>query len=464
MMRFVCKAAAAGMFSLQISFLFSFPAAFAETIELVTYYPAPAGGGADFDRLHTKRATVGDAYNRVNVPDAGVPDGQLFVSDRLGIGTTAPASRLTVQGAGNAAATSSLNVTNSIGASLLFVQDDGNVGIGTANPLVSLHVARDGSRTISSVDTYGILGGSELWLRHARGTMAAPAAVQAGDSLGIFRFIGHTGAGGAFFPGSQIEARASANWTAGPTTTPTHLIFSTSPGAGTLERMRITDTGNVGIGDVTPLALLTVGDGDLFQVTNAGLAQLPSGTAGAPSLSYTGDTNTGFFRAAADTLAFSTNGTERMRINQNGLVGIGRVPTTNALEVNGNASKSAVGTWLGNSDVRVKTDIQDLQNALGIIGRLHPVKFRYTEAYRKQNPSVEGRYYTHFIAQEYRQVFPDSVIEGNEGYLYLDSGDAVPYLVRAAQELQAQNEALRQEVQALHQKVEMILEKRESAQ
>jgi hypothetical protein len=52
--------------------------------------------------------------------------------------------------------------------------------------------------------------------------------------------------------------------------------------------------------------------------TFTGQIGTPSGTASAPSISPSGDTNTGLFFPAADTLAFSSNGTERMRIDSSG--------------------------------------------------------------------------------------------------------------------------------------------------
>jgi hypothetical protein len=62
-------------------------------------------------------------------------------------------------------------------------------------------------------------------------------------------------------------------------------------------------------------------------------------------------------------------------------VGIGRAPTANTLEVEGNASKVIAGGWMANSDRRLKTDIQDVHHALEVIDRLRPVKFRYSEEF-----------------------------------------------------------------------------------
>jgi hypothetical protein len=59
----------------------------------------------------------------------------------------------------------------------------------------------------------------------------------------------------------------------------------------------------------------------------SGQLLLPLGSASAPSYSLTGDLNTGMWSPAADTLAFSTAGTERIRVTSAGDVGIRRTPT-----------------------------------------------------------------------------------------------------------------------------------------
>lgn len=53
--------------------------------------------------------------------------------------------------------------------------------------------------------------------------------------------------------------------------------------------------------------------------------QLPSGTAGAPTLTWIGSVTTGLFRAAADVIGFSAGGTERARVDTAGLTVTGAI-------------------------------------------------------------------------------------------------------------------------------------------
>ncbi len=75
----------------------------------------------------------------------------------------------------------------------------------------------------------------------------------------------------------------------------------------------------------------------------AGQVQLGAGTAAAPALSTTGDTNTGIFFPAADTIAFTEGGVESMRIDSSGNVGIGTSSPGSTLDVNGAITGRAVG-------------------------------------------------------------------------------------------------------------------------
>jgi hypothetical protein len=62
-------------------------------------------------------------------------------------------------------------------------------------------------------------------------------------------------------------------------------------------------------------------------VTVGGVLTVTAGTAALPAITTAGDTNTGIFFPAADTIAFTEGGAEAMRIDASGILGLGVTPS-----------------------------------------------------------------------------------------------------------------------------------------
>lgn len=88
-------------------------------------------------------------------------------------------------------------------------------------------------------------------------------------------------------------------------------------------------------------------------VTTSGGAALaiPAGTVSAPGLYFTGDSNTGMWSPAADTIAWSEGGAEAMRLTSAGRLGIGTTTPNNTLQVAGliNFDTTLRNTFIGSS-------------------------------------------------------------------------------------------------------------------
>ena len=94
----------------------------------------------------------------------------------------------------------------------------------------------------------------------------------------------------------------------------------------------------------TTIGATTPATGKFTTLEATGVTTVQAGTVSAPAITTTGDTNTGIFFPAADTISFSEGGAEAMRITSAGDVGIGTTAPATKLQVAGTTRIGVTGT------------------------------------------------------------------------------------------------------------------------
>ena len=209
-----------------------------------------------------------------------------------------------------------------------------------------------------------VSGPSFLFAKSRSGTIGTQTIVQNGDELGKIRFYGSDGND---FDNYAAEIKAIVDGTPGSNDMPGRLVFLTTAdgAAAPTERMRISQNGDIAVNF----------DGSGSQT---GVFQIADGSASSPGLTFWADgaKDTGIFRSGANTLNFSTAGSERMRIKSDGTVGIGTTDFTTVGSPNKNfvvgstTNAQEVATTLnvmeGTNNRRVKFFLDDDDGVFGI--------------------------------------------------------------------------------------------------
>ena len=407
------------------------------------------GANGSYDQLYINTSgnvgigTITPAYKLSVVGKIALNDGgnSLFIGDNagqlddatanvnVGVGYNALQNNLTgnqnVAIGHKAAATQTAAANNTaVGANALELNTTGasttaigsyalnNNIVGTSNTAVgtaALLFNTSGSRNIAIGSSAGRLNTSGS-RNVSIGTAALYENVTGSNNIALgdnaARYFGSgtsalTDTSGSIIIGSN--ARANANGSLNEIVIGTDLI---GLGSNTvvLGNDNVTTTvlkGNVGIGTTSPSYKLHVNTSD----TSANVIGVTNGT---QTLTLGVNNSSGgsfLFENGSNALRFGTAGSERMRIDSSGNVGIGTTSPSYLLDVNGTAR---VTTLIETSAAKYKTNIQPLESQLSKVTQLEPVTFDWID---KPNHKTN----IGLIADEVEKIYPEFVSKTEDG-------------------------------------------------
>ena len=337
-------------------------------------------------------------------------------------------------------------ITN--GSYRLYVHPNGNIGINTTSPSVLLDVA-GAARITGNLDMNGT--GQIINLAYPINGNDAATKSYVDSGVANAAAVGHAAQLTANTAKSTADALYTATTWGSATATAQYLYPSTGQAAGIITngsyRLYVLPNGKIGIGKTDPENLLDIyatdPDNPTIKISSTNIASI--NLAGA----INGGTKPIFEMGVYENISylwnktwtpmhFGTNGHERMRITQDGFVGIGTSSPDYPLQVMGSnhpyiggshysdgiALRYSSGhTWpisiraetglrvggdiVWNSDKRIKKNVKDIDGntALSQIRQIRPKIYNYIDYSTKGNDDVYG-----FIAQDVKDVILHSTM------------------------------------------------------
>ncbi len=343
----------------------------------------------------------------------------------------------------------------------LVIDNTGNVGIGTANPTRALQVQRNTTDYVAylyNTDTtngYGVYARGGAYGLVAYADNASGNAV-VGQNVGTGA-TGYLGSGTAGIYGSTPNSASNA-------------VYGVNSGSGSSGYLGSGGTGVYGIGTTGHgvYGLSVSNMGVYGQTSNGSNNAIMGYNASSGAAGYLGSTNNGVVGSGPNYGGYFTGGFIGLfgyntTIGTHGYIGYG------SWSFSGTGDIYTSGVVVSSSDKRLKEDIKDIKSPLQQVMKLHPVTYNWKKN-SEQALTQKGIQYG-LIAQEVRDVIPNIVREAEATpqlkdsktgkllpktlnqelgtFLTIDYSRFVPFLIGAAKELKAENDALGARVEAL---------------
>jgi hypothetical protein len=196
------------------------------------------------------------------------------------------------------------------------------------------------------------------------------------------------------------------------------IVFNT----GNAERMRLDTSGNLGIGQPSPIVKLDIkgGNGNQAIFNNAGerFTQVTWQNNGSNKGSIWVDNTTSLFELYGYSgvgMTFSTSGTERMRLNTSGNLGIGTTTPQRLLDARGAVNLSTTAPTvaaIGYADIHLRTfsGATNSPAKITVVDNWFDSYSTFTDGFRWFNWSSDG------VAAERMRITSAGLFQFNSGY------------------------------------------------
>ena len=372
--------------------------------------------------------------------------------------------QVAIQGSTSDSTKDALSVQNSSATSLLYVRNDGKVGIGTTSPGAALEIngqikitgGAPGANKVLTSDAAGLAS----WVTPTAGNVGTVTSVTSANSYLTVATTTSTPVITAVI-GTAANTLAAGN--------DSRITGAVQQIAYNGDIANVLDS-NCGVASTPKWNVATdmwtcvaIGSLPASAITTGTIATAQLGSGSASASTYLRGDGTWAAPAGGASSQWTTSGTT---IYYNtGSVGIGVTAPNEVLEVNGTIKATDL---ILSSDENLKKDIIPLENSLQKILLLAGVKYHWrTEEYPKRN--FDTKEHMGFIAQRVAEIYPD-LVHGVEGNLAVDytgliapivesiktQNDDVVHLKREVASLKEQNEKQQAVLNLLLEKVEKL--------